>query len=1057
MKRRLLASLLSVMMLSTLFAGFTVWADAQVVTTFIDTDMTNTTANIPTGHGLTDDAVLNSKVANYEVPVGDSFSTARCRDATTESYGKLSSTGVLWGEISIKYEGAFTRLGWEHDQASPVVWIDDDGSIRTGGYNIHKRPAQEVGSDTGYDLELGKWYHIVSALDYTATSTGKLTIWVNGEKIVNAATPYSRLQGGAGFVYVDLKLIQAKDTASTVYIDNYRSYVTAATDSHPENSALSDADSTDEITIVSNYIAGASNATVAQVEAAFTNGDKLVFVKDGEVLAEDANVFGATAYAPFANGKGFRTYDIAAADAQLITKTYLDANIDNWTSGTSMLNSDGTSATNQWAGSTGNNSVQNGVEKGGKVLKFANIPPYDGTSNGYYVRNRLNTVAANYSECKVLWSEFSIKYEGGFKRFGFGENTSANCMFGINNEGTVVKFIPNAGYKASGIFGTPVNAERLELGKWYHFVAALDFTDAKAGTDGAPLYIWMNGELIENGGRSTLFKSTNSWQYHKLWVAKYGSETASIYLDNLKVYETLTVDPHAAADFAISAIDANADDNIYIEDANIVIPQNATVADVKNAIRADNYVFVKNGAVLSDNESALGSIMTVNASNGVGFKQYEVVDRVIKDIIGPIGESAVTSIMASIPTSNAAHPIAAMINNGKYAYNDRDVYKSKDDITDDLVVTINLDAYYALQNVTVYERWVSGSSRSVTVDLAKNGVFTNVATDVPLTTGTTYLYSTPTVVAFNETEADTIRLTFKCIETTGDKQKYQIFEIEADGIKSGDIPVHEKISVGGEGNPLTSFTASIPTRAGAHPVTGMIDGNREFHSSNGGSDASLYKSHHSMDSKPLTVLFTFDGVYNVSNVKVFERRAENTQNIVTVSVYAGLNGNLTEIASDVALASASNGSKAFETSVVVPWTDADAVMLVFENAGDYAGAESSYQFSEIEVYGEKVGEVSATAILPAYSFGELTTNSFIVSISNASDVALEGVVLVAAYQGDELVALTPARDVIFGKGVTAQYTFDAAGIIADGREYKVFLWNNMNDAKPLLVSKVITK
>jgi len=450
--------------------------------------------------------------------------------------------------------------------------------------------------------------------------------------------------------------------------------------------------------------------------------------------------------------------------------------------------------------------------------------------------------------------------------------------------------------------------------------------------------------------------------------------------------------------------------------------------------------------------------MTVNASNGIGFKQYEVVDRVIKDILGPVGESAVTSFMASIPTSNAAHPIAAMINNGKYAYNDHDVYKSKDDITDDLVVTINLDAYYALQNVTVYERWVSGSVRSVTVDLAKNGVFTNVATDVPLTTGSTHLLSTPTVVAFNETEADTIRLTFKCIETTGDKQKYQIYEIEADGIKSGDIPVHEKISVAGEGNPLTSFTASIPTRSpNYHSVIGMIDGNREFHSSNGGTDASLYKSSPDYDENPLKVLLTFDGVYNVSNVKVFERRVDNTQNIVTVSVYAGLNGNLTEIASDVALASDSNGAKAFETSIVVPWTDADAVMLVFENAGDYAGVESSYQFSEIEVYGEKVGEVSATAILPAYSFGELTTNSFIVSISNASDVALEGVVFVAAYQGDEFVALTPARGVSFGKGVTAQYTFDAAGIIADGREYKVFLWNNMDDAKPLLVSKVITK
>ncbi len=880
------------------------------------------------------------------------------------------------------------------------------------------------------------------------------------------------------------------------------------------------------------------------------------------------------------------------ADSTAPTKTYTDVDFENWNAGTQQFKE----GANGWAGATSGNTIQTHPESNGKILK---IPVSTNPSN-YYVRYRL-PVESNYSACQVLWTEISVKYEGGFTMFGFGENTSANCIFTITPDGKVAKFV-NTGYNKGINSSSIINSAQLELGKWYHFVAALDFTDENAATNGAPLYIWMNGELIEKGGRSTNFKPSNSWSYHKLWVNEAATEGVSVCLDNVMVYETAKIDEHAVDDFDLTVEDKNPEDDIRI-DGNKIIAGKATVKEVKEAIQADNYVFVKNGVALSDGELAAGSVMTVNKTGDIGFKQYDVIKFIPQDIIT---STSATDITASIGTANPAHPVRGMVNDAMSA--DADIYKANcTDTTTPLVVTISLDAYYELQYLKVYERHLGGQRR-VTVELGKNGEYTTVATNAPLATaysispgyigiGTvpfdiiiekadsikltftadsanagqkTYeiweieaygaktgdlpkdilapigsegsavsniyasiessaaahsvanlvdgimtsdnyykskfdvtddleivirlnafyslskinilerkmnstdidvtvelgkkgvytsvakdvdLLSKTSIGLLNDVEADAIRLTFK-YNGGGEVSKYQIWEIEAYGVKVGDIPERGKISGPVGESSITSITTSIPTLAAAHPVAGMIDGNREYVKDLGGSDASLYKSNYNLRMNPLKVLLTFDGVYNVSDIKVFERR--NGQNPVTVSVFAGLNGEFTELISDFTLTPGAYTTKAKETPVYIPYTDADSVMLVFENAGDYTGQEASYQISEIEVYGSRSGDVEDTGIIPGYSYWEETNNSIIVAYANATGEDIKASTLIAAYEGNKMVAVCKAREMTIPAGsVIAQYSMSVTGIKQEGRTYKAFVMDSLGGLKPLMKAEII--
>ena len=120
-------------------------------------------------------------------------------------------------------------------------------------------------------------------------------------------------------------------------------------------------------------------------------------------------------------------------------RNLLDVNFDNWNYNTHNIDASGNPIAFHWSGSYRANKVTQAPEKSGKVLE---IPVGTSSEAQYYSRARLlqGSLPATYESCGVLWTEFSVKYEGGFVGFGFGENDSAYGIVSINKNGTLEKF-----------------------------------------------------------------------------------------------------------------------------------------------------------------------------------------------------------------------------------------------------------------------------------------------------------------------------------------------------------------------------------------------------------------------------------------------------------------------------------------------------------------------------------------------------------------------------------------------------------------------------------------
>ncbi len=306
-------------------------------------------------------------------------------------------------------------------------------------------------------------------------------------------------------------------------------------------------------------------------------------------------------------------------------RDFLDVNFDNWRSGVHNINSSGTYVGFNWAGTHQGNAVAEVSEKDGKVLK---IPVGTTSDQKYYVRARFlsGSLPQTYETCEVLWTEFSIKYEGGFVGFGFGENDNAAGIININKDGEIEKFT-KWGYGEVGgsnyTRGQAIETDPLELGKWYHFVMALDFTDEKALSRGASLYVWLNGELIENGGRFAGINPSSPWKYHKMWVDTSEEDGKTIYVDNLRVYETVSVDNHAEEEFESTKIPK---DKFYEDNGTVYIHKDMKVSDISEKVAPLKVKAVKDGKVLSSSATVpTGATLYLNSENGRAFSTYSVV------------------------------------------------------------------------------------------------------------------------------------------------------------------------------------------------------------------------------------------------------------------------------------------------------------------------------------------------------------------------------------------------------------------------------------------------
>lgn len=508
---------------------------------------------------------------------------------------KFGGESVLWTEFSVKYEEQFVGMGIEHDLAVAPFNINKDGKLE----RFTMRGFYECGAPTtttykagnaigDYQLELGKWYTFVIALDFTKdTGSGApLYIWMNGKQIENGTNTNSNLSVGKGFNYNKL-WVDAVDSAvggnSSVYIDNYKVYETPCIDNHAENEYNPDYDD----------------------EQGGETGDD----NPEENLPEQA-----------------------------ILNSYADINFDNWRTPESNLNSDDSSASLVWAGNAYNTKgVETVAEKDGNVYKFEMKPGTSGAT-AHYVRWRQGqnvNVPSQFGSGKVLWTEFSVKYENQFVGLGI-EHDLAVAPFNINKSGKLEKFTVR-GFNECGATnyssytrGKSIGNYQLELGKWYRFVIALDFT--KDTGSGAPLYVWMNGQPIETGTDSNSNLSVGkSYKYNKLWVDAVDSQiggTSSVYVDNYKVYETAQLDDHAKDEYETVKVVLNS--TTYTVDGNKIHGfKGMTASDIKEnalpSVPAKITIYESDGETVVSDDSVVQSGMIVKLSGSDGAQEVSYI------------------------------------------------------------------------------------------------------------------------------------------------------------------------------------------------------------------------------------------------------------------------------------------------------------------------------------------------------------------------------------------------------------------------------------------------
>ena len=146
-----------------------------------------------------------------------------------------TAVDVLWNEFSIKYEGGFAGFGTnENDGGTSIISINKDGQLVLGTYKGYNEVGGgEFSAGTivqGGQLELGQWYNIAVAADFTdadASTLGVPTyVWLNGS-LISEGVRIQNITTGRNWAYNKLYFDQAETTACTAYIDDVEVYETA--------------------------------------------------------------------------------------------------------------------------------------------------------------------------------------------------------------------------------------------------------------------------------------------------------------------------------------------------------------------------------------------------------------------------------------------------------------------------------------------------------------------------------------------------------------------------------------------------------------------------------------------------------------------------------------------------------------------------------------------------------------------------------------------------------------------------------------------------------------
>ncbi len=1021
MKRKFLAVLLAVAMIATQMASIVVMASAEEVTkTYVDMDFENWTTDYlgdvksSDGSAIYHDVSGDSSVVS-RATVSDregqvlkvalkttSGSNHLIRTRMNRGYGifpdNYSNVDVLWNEFSIKYEGGFVGFGT----------TENDGARNI--VSINKDGQIALGALRG-------------SCEYKPGGAAE-----------------QEFQPGIIIPDVQLELGKWYDIKVA-------------------------ADFTD---------AGASSGDPAYVWVngeLVANGTKISSITPGfpwtfqDFYFDQASKEGITAYVD-----DVKTYETALLGEielpeDMVIKNYVDMSFDNWTTDSlgNVSNRDGSTIYHDVSGDTSVVSRATVSDREGQVLKVALK-----TSGGgnHLIRTRMNRgygiFPSNYSNVKVLWNEFSIKYEGGFVGFGTNENDGARNIVSINKDGQIAlgalrgscEYKPGGAAEQEHQPGIIIPGVQLELGQWYDIKVAADFTDANANS-GVPAYVWVNGELVANGTKITSITPGFPWEFHDFYFDQAAKEGITAYVDDVKTYETAglsDVEPPAEPETDIKKhFDISFDNwtsglgSIANSDGSAINHDTAGVTSV----------------VSSANDSERGKVMKVDVKTS-GGSNYLFRTRMNRGVV-PANYSTVEVLWNEFSIKYEGGFAG-------FGTNEDDNARNIVNITKD--GQISLGAFrghceYVPEGTTEQQFKPGTILTGVQLELGKWYDIKVAAdfTDPGASSGV------PAYVWVNgKLVADGVKISSITKSSPWLFQKIYFDQAEKEGTVAyvDDIKVYETAELGSDinkdkvnvmMNALNSICANIATRNETyHPVSAMADGLKE--------GDSLYKTEKvAKEAEGLKVVATLDGVYEISSVTVTERWLND--NGLKVSVEIGKNGTLTKVVDSQAV---NQGSEPGAVDTVYPFvpTEGDTIVYTFtvdnhrwpENEEDLGKTESDYQIYELAANGYYVEDVEDTGFVPEighwYHSDDNAITRYYINCYNAGE-EISGKFFIASYNGNKLVGISAPVDVTLKSGANTLGCEDTTDIYNENYTYKAFLWGGLDTVKPIIASEDVIK
>lgn len=612
MKKRILALSLALAMMAMMIPT-AVFAATLTKTNIIDVDFEtgNLTNNISemsftcnhnksTAWKIEEESIRNSKALkiqnNKEAEGGINF-----RAVTAETIS-MSDSEVLWYEFSFLQKNA--AVGVQMTVGSAGIAIKD-GYVQMG----HLATSYPTTKLTTLSFGMNRWYHVVFAIDKAdrvADTNGqapKMYLWINGA-LVDQGSGYTALQDSrsVGDLVGDNKQVRfmilnnAADTNNSgiIYVDNVKAYIT--------DQAVVDGEGTmqyyDPYEIYGNASLTVSNfmqegtdiyvpetATVADVlNAAEIQSVVRCFKDDAEVKETDyatTKAVGTTLYVTTMSSLIGRSYALLSNKVKTM---YYDMNFDTG----AVVNTTGYDFGYAGATSTATSGYVADEIRNNKALKL------DFAKNGDFYLQGNNNISLDLSD-KVTWYELSFMAETAMPAF---EIRSQGRAFHVFEDGSM-----STGGQA-GVAALPANYLvdpddaskhfKFETGKWYHLVVAIDQIDTYVNSEeeeAAKLYAWVDGCLMHDltslSDSYTGLANVNSTagplsETKQMNLYASASEAGSLYIDNYKIYTTMTsvadygYDPMSIYDGAPTP-----NESYLTADGTIYAPTDTTLDTVK--------------------------------------------------------------------------------------------------------------------------------------------------------------------------------------------------------------------------------------------------------------------------------------------------------------------------------------------------------------------------------------------------------------------------------------------------------------------------------------------